>query len=66
VRQRDTGSGLDWSLNRTAELAAQMERDRVEDLLVETDGWSVAEVAQTMLELCGWLPTSWGMRPVHA
>jgi adenylylsulfate kinase len=57
VRQRDTGEGLAWSLDRTAELAAQMERDRVEDLVVETDGRSVPEVAQVVLDRCGWLPT---------
>jgi hypothetical protein len=60
VRQRETGAGLEWSLNRTVELAAQMERDRMEDLLVETDGRSVAEVAREVLDRSGWLPTARG------
>jgi adenylylsulfate kinase len=57
VRQRETGDSLDWHLHRTVELAAQMERDRVEDLVVETDGRSVAEVAQVVLDHCGWAIT---------
>ena len=40
VAQRELGSGRDWHLRRAAELAAQMERDAVEDLLVGTDGQS--------------------------
>jgi len=55
VRQRETGAGLAWSLNRTAELAAQMDRDRLEDLLVDTDGRSAAVIARDVLTRSGWL-----------
>jgi hypothetical protein len=60
VRQRETGDGLAWHLHRTAELAAQMERGKVEDVVVETDGRSVAEVAQAVLARCGWAQAQTG------
>lgn len=55
VRQRETGENLDWYLHRTAELAAQMERDRLEDLVIDTDGRGVVEVARAILDHYGWL-----------
>ena len=54
VRQRETGTTLDWYLRRTAELATQMDRDRLEDLLVETDGRPATEIAREVLTRCGW------------
>ena len=54
VRRRESGALLAWHLERTAELAAQMERDQLEDFAVETDGRAVAEVAREILERCGW------------
>ena len=56
VRRRETGAGLNWHLHRAAELAAQMDRDQVEDLSVETDGRTAVEVAREVLARCGWLP----------
>jgi adenylylsulfate kinase-like enzyme len=58
VAQRELGSGRDWHLRRAAELAAQMERDAVEDLLVETDGRAIAEIAGEIV-----LHTSWISSP---
>jgi len=54
VRHRERGSGLDWHLARAAELAPQMDRDRVEDLLIETDGRTILEIADEILERTGW------------
>ncbi len=58
VRRRETGAALDWSLHRTAELAAQMERDQLEDLAVDTDGRPASEIAREVLDRCGWLAIS--------
>ncbi len=54
VRGRERGAGRDWHLHRAAELAAQMERDRVEDLIVDTDDRPVAEVAREIPHRIGW------------
>ncbi|MHB8625381.1 MAG: ATP-binding protein [Aggregatilineales bacterium] len=54
VGHRELGLGLDWHLQRAAELAAQMDRDHVEDILVDTDGKSPAAVAQEILRQSGW------------
>lgn len=54
VAAREQGSGRDWHLARAAELAAQMDRDAVEDILIETDGRSLAEIAREALARCGW------------
>ncbi len=55
VQQREVGAGLDWHLRRSAELAAQMEREGVEDIVVETDGRGLAELAREVLERSGWV-----------
>ncbi len=55
VGGRETGSGLDWHLRRAAELAAQMDRDQVEDFVVETDGRAVTTIAHEIIDRCGWL-----------
>ena len=54
VEQREVGSGHDWHLLRAAELAAQMDRDQVEDILVETDGRTVTTIAREIVERSGW------------
>ena len=46
---RDSGASLAWHRERAAVLVAQMERDRVEDLLVETEGKTVADLAREIL-----------------
>lgn len=55
VQRREVGQGLDWHVRRSAELAAQMERERVEDIVVETDGRGVPELAQEVLDRSGWV-----------
>jgi deoxyadenosine/deoxycytidine kinase len=54
-RGRDHGGSLDWHLHRSAELAEQMDRDRAEDLLVETDDKPHTAVANEILARSGWL-----------
>lgn len=54
VTQREVGSGHDWHLHRSAELAAQMDRDQVEDVVVDTDGRTVAAIAREVAELSSW------------
>ncbi|MBE3590695.1 MAG: GrpB family protein [Firmicutes bacterium] len=53
IRRRETGLGRDWSLRRSAELAALMEERKVEDFAVDTDGRSVEEIAREILERLG-------------
>lgn len=53
---RELGSALGRQQARAAELAAQMDAGSVEDLLVETDGRSVSDVAREILSGTAWLP----------
>jgi adenylylsulfate kinase-like enzyme len=55
VRRREVGSGLDRHLQHAAELALQMDHDKFEDLLVETDNRSVPEIAHEILTRSEWL-----------
>ncbi len=54
VARREVGAGHEWHLRRAAELAAQMDRDRVEDIVVETEGRSVPAVAREVLARSTW------------
>ena len=54
IRQRETGSSLEWHLERAPVLAALMDRNRLEDQLVETDSKPVMQVAEEIL--VAWLP----------
>jgi adenylylsulfate kinase len=49
LKRRELGVGLDWHLQRAPELTAIMERNRVEDLLVATDGRTVTQIAREIL-----------------
>ena len=51
---REHGLGRAWHLARAAELVAQMDRDAVEDVLIETDGQTLGEIAREALARCGW------------
>jgi hypothetical protein len=51
---RDSGPDFDWHLRRAAELAALMERERIGDLLIDTDGISAEAVAGELLTRLGW------------
>lgn len=55
VKQRELGAGLAWHLQRAPELAAIMERNHVEDLLVSTDGKTVTEIAREILQQTRWM-----------
>jgi hypothetical protein len=54
---RESGASLAWHQHRTGELTAIMERNRVEDLLVDTEGKSIAEIAGEVLARIGWATT---------
>lgn len=54
VARRETGAGLEWHLARAVELAAQMDRDRVEDLLIDTADRPAVAIAREVLLRAGW------------
>ena len=54
VRERRQGE-MEWHLNRAVELAPLMDAERVEDMLVETDGRDPMSIAREILEHAGWL-----------
>lgn len=55
VRQRGPGRGMEWHLRRAVELAPLMDTQRVEDVLVETDGRDAMNIARDVLLRVGWL-----------
>ncbi|HVB61736.1 MAG TPA: AAA family ATPase [Ktedonobacteraceae bacterium] len=55
LKQRELGAGLAWHLQRAPELTAIMERNKVEDLLVTTDGKTVAQIAREILQHTRWM-----------
>jgi adenylylsulfate kinase len=55
---RETGGSLRWHQHRAAELAVLMEEEGVEDLLVETEGKTVVDVARDLLAQIGWAGTT--------
>ena len=55
VRRREVGSGLERQLRRAMELADAMELAGLEDHIVETTGRSLAEVANDVLRVSGWI-----------
>lgn len=56
VSQREAGAGREWHLLRAAELAEQMDRDALEDILIETDGRTPEAIAHEILARSGWIP----------
>ncbi|MEJ2131334.1 MAG: adenylyl-sulfate kinase [Gammaproteobacteria bacterium] len=55
VRRREIGSGLDWHLNRAAELARILESEDVPcDQRLVTDDLSVRQIAQRIFEIASW------------
>ena len=54
LRGRESGASLIWHEQRAGELARLMEEQAVEDLLIETEGKTVEEVAQEVLTRTGW------------
>jgi adenylylsulfate kinase len=55
---RESGASLAWHQHRAGELTAIMVRNRVEDMLVDTEGKSIAEIAGEVLARIGWAHTS--------
>ena len=55
VLQRGRGISTDWQLNEAVALAARMDADPFEDLLVETDARDATTVAREVLQRTGWL-----------
>lgn len=53
VKQREIGSALTRHLQRAAELTAIMERNQVEDVLIDIEGKTVATIAQEILAHSG-------------
>ena len=51
---REVGEGLAWHRRRAVELVTQMEDAQVEDLLVDTDGRTVADIVQEILFRTNW------------
>ncbi len=56
VRARGESRGMQWHLERAVELAALMEKRRVEDFVVETEARQPGELAWETLRRVGWLP----------
>jgi adenylylsulfate kinase len=52
---REVGEGLVWHRRRAVELVTQMEDAQVEDLLVDTDGRTVVDIAQDVLLRTNWI-----------
>ena len=55
VRQRGPGRGMEWHLHRAIELAPLMDAQRVEDVLIETDGRDAVSIARDILGRVGWI-----------
>ena len=58
VRQRGTGVGMQWHLDRAGELAASMDEAGFEDLLIEREGRHQTDLAREVLARVGWLGTT--------
>ena len=58
LREREKGAGLDWHLNRTAELDTILDRARIEDFSVDNGDRPLREVALEVLTGAGWPPTN--------
>lgn len=55
VRRRDAGSGMQWHVDRAAVLAPLMDEWAPEDLLIDTDGVPLADVARDVLVRLDWI-----------
>lgn len=52
---RETGAGLEWHVQRAAELATLMEHNRVGDVLIDTEEKSAAVIAREAVACARWL-----------
>jgi adenylylsulfate kinase len=55
VRRRGPWRDMEWHLARAVELAAQMDAQHLEDVLIETDDRDAVTVARDVLHRAGWL-----------
>jgi chloramphenicol 3-O-phosphotransferase len=55
LQGRETGASLEWYHSRAAVLASQMDRDQVEDLLVDTEGRTPQEIAAEIVARTGFI-----------
>jgi adenylylsulfate kinase len=60
IRHRGEGRGMQWHLDRAVQLAPLMDEQRVEDLVVETDGRQPGELARETLRPLRWLGAAQG------
>ncbi len=51
---RETGASLEWHKRRAVELSEQWAEHPVEDFIIETEGKTVAEVAEELLVVARW------------
>ncbi|MFL6331878.1 MAG: hypothetical protein ACJ754_00885 [Pyrinomonadaceae bacterium] len=56
LRVREKGAGLDWHLDRTAELDTILDRARMEDFSIDNGERPLREVALEVLARAGWPP----------
>lgn len=54
LEKRETGESLEWHKHRAIELTELMERNSVEDLLIDTEGKTPEEIAREILSGAGW------------
>jgi energy-coupling factor transporter ATP-binding protein EcfA2 len=52
---REVGADLEWHRRRAAELSGIMERNRIGDLIVDTEEKTVADLAGELLTRAGWI-----------
>jgi hypothetical protein len=55
IRRRELGAALDWHLERARELEAHWREHPVEDVLVDTEGRGVRDIAVEVLTRSGWI-----------
>jgi adenylylsulfate kinase len=60
LRMRERGAGLDWHLDRTAELDTILDRVGIEDFSVDNGDRPLREVALEVLARAGWPPYTTG------
>ena len=52
LRGRETESSIEWYLKRSAELSELMEARHIGDIIIDTDGHGIGEVADEILQRC--------------
>jgi shikimate kinase len=55
LQGREVGASLAWHRRRAAELVAQMDARKVEDVLVQTDDKTIASIAREVLMRTAWI-----------